>query len=49
MNKFTLILMAIFITPLIGYSQFVENKGQIHDVSGKFRNDVHFVIQFSQD
>src|SRR5690554_2367051 len=47
MNKFTLILMAIFITPLIGYSQFVENKGQIHDVSGKFRNDVHFVIQFS--
>src|SRR5690554_1957405 len=42
MNKFTLILMAIFITPLIGYSQFVENKGQVLDFNENFHPEVKY-------
>src|SRR5690554_1413221 len=42
MNKFTLILMAIFITPLFGYSQFIENKGQVVDHNQNFHHEVKY-------
>ena len=57
MMKIYLIGLLLLAIPIISFSQsvpdfnstqgFAENKGQIFDEAGKFRNDVYFVANFS--